>query len=183
MQIDRAEIVAVEIDWVCYHTLQKTVGNANRVRLENRDSREYNPPGQFHAIATSFADHHIHPKDKKRYFDNVKNNLLGGSVFVVGDEFLREHDEGNEEERRKALNAWHGHIIEIAERNGEHELARLEREALRSGLEGKGDFKVSCSRYESELEESGLKVIHKEKIGPLDREDIGGIFVYVIGKK
>ena len=37
--------------------------------------------------------------------------------------------------------------------------------------------------YEAELDKAGLRVINKELIGPKDRDDLGGIYVYTIGKK
>jgi SAM-dependent methyltransferase len=183
LRLAKADVFAVEIDWACYHILEHTIGDHENVRLENRDSREYNPPGQFAAICTSFADHHIHPMDKGKYFSNVRQNLLDDAIFVVGDEFLVEHDANDESQRRTALELWHNHIIGIAEHKGQTALADLERDALKSGLEGKGDFKVSCSVYEAELDKAGLRVIDKELIGPKDRDDLGGIYVYTIGKK
>jgi hypothetical protein len=76
------------------------------------------------------------------------------------------------------LKAYHEHIIEIAKQQREHELAKLEQKAWDSGLERKGDFKMSCTQYESALNRAGFK-FHKKKIGPLDRDDIGGVYVFI----
>jgi hypothetical protein len=46
-----------------------------------------------------------------------------------------------------------------------------------SGIERKGDFKLPCSIYESMLRKAGF-TFEKYLIGPADRQDIGGIYVY-----
>lgn len=182
------DLVAVEFDWACFLRLQQTVselkvgGNQSKITVENKDSRVYNPLGQFRVIASSFADHHIHPIDKPRYFRNVHHNLENGAVFVVGDEFLVNHDPKDEEARRDALRLWHEHIIGIAKEKNQDVLAKLEHDALQSGLQGRGDFKVSCAEYEEHLTRANLKVKEKVRIGPLERDDIGGIYVYTIEK-
>jgi len=186
--LSSVELVAVEIDWACYQMLKQTVaelkarGAPSPITTENRDSREYNPPGQFRVITSSFADHHIHPIDKFRYFCNVRDNLEDGGIFVVGDEFLADHDPRNEEARHAALRKWHEHVIGIARSKGQEVLVKLEEDALHSGLQGRGDFKVSCAEYKAHLKRAGLRVRAEKKIGPLDRDDIGGIYVYTVEK-
>jgi SAM-dependent methyltransferase len=187
-ELPNVDLVAVELDWACFKWLEQTIaelespGNSLKITSENKDSRSYNPPGRFRVITSAFADHHIHPVDKLRYFKNVRNNLEDGGIFVVGDEFLHEHDSKDDPARREALERWHGHIIDIAKSKGQDVLAKLEHDALQSGLQERGDFKVSCSEYEKHLERANLKIKQRIKIGPLDRDDIGGIYVYVIEK-
>ncbi|NER19539.1 MAG: methyltransferase domain-containing protein [Symploca sp. SIO1C2] len=179
------KIDAIEFDWHCYKLLKiKTREFANShpnidVNVYHEDSRTYDPEGKFNYIFSAFADHHIKSRDKEIYFENVKNNLQPGGLMIVGDEFLREHNADNKEERNRALRDYHSHIIKIAESESNFVLAELERQALDSGLEEKGDFKVSCSQYENFIRNAGFKVKKKIKIGPLNRDDIGGIYVYV----
>ncbi|MFB2894350.1 TIR domain-containing protein [Aerosakkonemataceae cyanobacterium BLCC-F50] len=174
------EIVALEIDWHCYNILQHKFSNQQgRVQLKHKDSRTYNPSGQFDYIFSSFSDHHIKSGDKKRYFDNVKRNLKPGGLMIVGDEFLRDHP-NNKKEREDALRDYHNHIIDIAKREGQTTLADLEEKALKSGLEEIGDFKVSCKDYEKYLTEAGF-YFKQKRIGPPDPEEakrIGGVYVY-----
>lgn len=180
IKIPNVEIVAVELDWVCFHRLKHTVEKYNTVTVVNNDSCTYvDPMGKFDCIVSSFSDHHIKPKDKKDYFSNLKHNLSLKGLIVVGDEFLASYDINDGSARQMALKNYHDHIIEIAEKGGESILAQLERDALKSGLEGIGDFKVSCEEYEDLLTTSCLK-FEKEKIGPLDRDDIGGVYIYKI---
>lgn len=179
---------AIEFDWHCYKILDiKTRQFAEshqtiQVSVYHEDSRTYNPPGEFDYIFSAFADHHIRKGDKKIYFENVKINLKKGGLMIVGDEFLREHNLENPEEAEQALRAYHEHIIGIARSQGYNNLAELEYQALQSGLlglqgTGGGDFKVSCSQYEKFLRDAGFE-FKREKIGPLDRDDIGGVYVY-----
>lgn len=195
-----SKLSALEIDWHCYkvlvsklkksdyketedvenplNTILKKNDGSRTIELYCADSRKFIPRGKFDYIFSSFADHHIKLEDKAKYFKNVKRNLKPGGSMIVGDEFLREHNPNNREEKEQALRDYHDHIIKIAENEGHYILAELEQQALDSGLEEKGDFKVSCSQYEKFLTDAGFK-FRKEKIGPLDRDDIGGIYVYV----
>jgi predicted O-methyltransferase YrrM len=176
---------AIEFDWHCYKILNiktrefKNSHSEIQVTVHHEDSRTYNPHGKFDYIFSTFADHHIKKNDKEIYFENVRKNLKSGGLMIVGDEFLREHEPENKEDKEQALRAYHNHIIEIAEREGHSVLVELERQALESGLEEQGDFKVSCSQYEQFLQDAGFKIEKKVKIGPLDLDNIGGIYVYV----
>lgn len=173
-----AEIVAIEYDWACCQTLKHNVREfQKKVRIEYEDSRVFNPAGKFDAIVSSFADHHIRPGDKGRYFENVIRNLKKGAPFIVGDEFLREHGINDEASRIAALHDYHEHIINIALKQNETVLAELEREALKSGIERKGDFKLSCGHYEEMLGRASFQ-FQRYCIGPLDTNQIGGVFVY-----
>lgn len=176
------KIDVVEIDWYCYRRLEeKLIRDANlnqtQINIHHEDSRTYDPPGKFDYIFSSFADHHIKTGDKEKYFENVKRNLKPGGLLIVGDEFIPEHDPEKKEARDLALKAYHNHIINIAEQQGEIILADLERAALNSGLEEKGDFKVSCTQYEMQLRNARFE-FKQEKIGPLELQDVGGVYVY-----
>ena len=152
-----------------------------KVKPLNQDSRRFSPTGRFHAIFSSFADHHIKPQDKRDYLRNVKQNLHDRGVFIVGDEFLRPHRSQDKKEKETALHAYHDHIIEIARNAGNDVLVALETAALNSGLNEQGDFKVSCGQYESHLRDSGL-AFDRRKIGPASEElerEVGGVYVYV----
>jgi SAM-dependent methyltransferase len=185
--IENAEIVALEIDWHCFNILRPKISRilgaskdqSTDIVCLNKDSRTYDHPGEFDFITSSFADHHIKPYDKEKYFANVKRNLKPGACLIVGDEFLPQYDKHDPESRRKALRSYHGHIIGLAEQQGATELAKLEQEALDSGLQEIGDFKLSCDLYEELLKKSGLN-FEKHKIGPEDLPEVGGVYVYQI---
>lgn len=179
-----SKLVALEIDWACYNRLYYRLTRLkNTVSVCNEDSRSFRPPGgPFHAVFSSFADHHIQPRDKTDYFANVRSNLTPHGLLIVGDEFLPFYDPLLEEMRIGALNSYHGHIIEFAEKAGESVLVHLESQALESGIKKIGDFKMSCTEYEHHLSENGFTVLSKERIGPRDEElaeQVGGVYVYV----
>ena len=104
------------------------------------------------------------------------------SLFIIGDEFLRQYNPNDKSDRISALKDYHMHIIGKARNEGHSILARLEELALESGINETGDFKVSCQEYESYLDRSGFSVDIRRKIGPSDNEingvDIGGVYVY-----
>ncbi len=192
----------IEIDWHCFHLLKSKIKecfNANtiisdvadkleiniehrerntRINVYHKDSRWYDPNGKFDYIVSSFADHHIHDFDKQKYFDNVKRNLNSNGLFIIGDEFLRVYDQNKTDDKRNALEDYHNHIINIAKREGHHVLVSLEQAALESGIKGIGDFKVSCEEYERYLDNAGFRFDEPQKIGPLELDNVGGIYVY-----
>jgi ubiquinone/menaquinone biosynthesis C-methylase UbiE len=171
-------VVALEIDWACYLRLAQNLRQYPNVRCENKDSRVYDPEGEFDFIFSSFADHHIKPADKARYFKNIRRNLKPGGKFIVGDEFLRPHDRNNSKEWEGALRAYHGYVMDVAKKDGKMELVGLEDAALTSGLTRRGDFKVTVAEYEEHLRAAGFR-FEKHLIGPANANEVGGIFVYV----
>jgi SAM-dependent methyltransferase len=189
--VDKLDITALEIDWACFHILKKNMGLCaetmtnlqTKFTAKNEDSRKYDPAGTFRLIFSSFSDHHIYFLDKEKYLKNVRKNLDDNGLFIVGDEFLPEHDETDAKARRDALETYHQHIISTARQAGYPMLVNLEERALESGLREWGDFKVSCEHYESLVARSGFKMIHKHKVGPLDRDDLGGVYVYALSKE
>jgi hypothetical protein len=108
----------------------------------------------------------------------VKRNLVSDGLFIVGDEFLMDHNERSRTERDAALRTYHQYIIDCATREQHPQVASLEAKALESGLNLWGDFKMSCRHYEQQASASGLSLVSKEKIGPLDNDKVGGIYVY-----
>jgi spermidine synthase len=177
-KIPNVEVVAVEIDLQCFHILKGNLKNFPSVELVNGDSCTYqDSKTQFNYIFSSFSDHHIKPADKQEYLQNIKRNLAPDGLLIVGDEFLAAHEPNNRDAWEAVLKAYHNHIIEIALEQGEEILASLEQDALKSGLAQNGDFKVSCSQYNDFLSAAGFAFTHK-KIGPLNRDDVGGVYVY-----
>lgn len=207
-------IEAVEIDGTCFNKLGYKVRRAQEFEdarppdlerrrrvfsVHNKDSRTFDPPGRFDLIFSSFADHHIRSDDKQKYFENVRRNLEIDGLFIVGDEFLKSHDPSSERERLEALERWHQYVIDVANRDGHHELAELEKMAWDSGIQRKGDFKTDRPHYEEALRGAGLRVRASVPIliGPTDFKDlvnpptyptdgltvngcVGGVYVYLI---
>ena len=180
-----ASIVAVEYDSECFAILFRKFTNLgsdrrstiNRVDPQIGDSIEYNPDGTFDFVFSSFAEHHISPADKQRYFENVKRNLSKGAKFIVGDEFLPPHDLKDAEARRSALVAYHETIIKLAEQSGHFGLAQLERSALENGIDQVVDFKCTLHEYIDAASSNGLKCLSKLKVSDGDYDKVGGIFV------
>lgn len=179
-KIPYLQVTVVELDRKCFQVLQKNLQDYPSVSLVNGDScMYYHPELKFDYIFSSFSDHHIKPTEKYKYFQNIKRNLKPGGLFIVGDEFLPPHNPNDQVSWENSLKTYHHHIIDIAKKEGEEILANLELEALKSGLAKNGDFKVSCSQYEELLLNANLKFTSK-KIGPLNRDDVGGVYVYQI---
>jgi SAM-dependent methyltransferase len=174
-----------------------------RPKVSQEDAKRYDPSGKFDLIFSSFADHHIVGDDNEanQYYENIRKNLFDGSFFIVGDEFLREHDRTSNEDRIKAIKTYHNHIIEQAriemeqaptDRRDDYQgLIELETEAMESGIRAvhnprshnSGDYKVSISHFQQRIERAGLHIDSIVPIGPQDeslRERVGGIYVIKI---
>jgi len=100
----------------------------------------------------------------------MASTLWAGKLFLFFE---------NEEQRKEALYAYHCYIIEKALKDKNFEVAQIEINALKSGLEEIGDFKRHEAMFEEEMVSSGLRLVQKNKIGPFVPSDVGGIFVYV----
>jgi len=84
-----------------------------------------------------------------------------------------------ENDRKKGLFKYHNYIIGLALQDDRVQLSELENNALKSGLNMVGDFKRHETMFEEELKSAGFKMLVKKKMGPLDRDDVGGVYVYV----
>ena len=174
-----------------------------RFKVKQEDAKRYDPPGKFDLIFSSFADHHIVTDDDAadQYYENIKKNLFDSSFFIVGDEFLRDHNPAIHEERIEAIKAYHNHIIEQAQIENilapanQHDdyagLIELETEAMESGIRAvhnprshdSGDYKVSIQQFRERIERAGLCIDSIVPIGPQDeqiRNSVGGIYVIKI---
>lgn len=180
-----ASIVAVELDEVCAAVLRdKLRGHAN-VRCDIGDSTRYRGP-QVHVVVTSFADHHIPDADKHAYFMNIRANLLDAGVFVSGEEFLPDYDEGDSGARDVAIYAYHQCILRLianlANDRARVVLTELETAAMQSGLDRQGDFKISAAAYRRLVTASGFSCA-QTKLGPMDYEGVGGVYVNTMAKR
>jgi len=179
-KVKDASMTCVEPDANCFKTLVKALDGGNpKLRLVKEDGVVYKGTAPFDYCFSSFAHHHIPYGKRKEYAENIKANLKKGGAYIVGDEFIP--DFGNEEERKESLKRYHNYIIDLAEKQGNHETAELERIFLEKNLQGE-EYKISCGMFEEEMRKGGLRVEQKIKMGPMEREDVGGIYVYVVRK-
>jgi ubiquinone/menaquinone biosynthesis C-methylase UbiE len=187
--VQNADVLAFEIDWAYYNIAKHQLAKYNHIKLVHADARKVDPEGpnvKYKYIFSCFLEHHINIKDKVKYLKNVRNNLEEGGLFIVGDSFLRDFNDENKEERDAAIYDYHNHIIEIAKKNKtDDDFANMEENLLNAKLDEDnpevGDHKVSLRKYEEYLREAGLKVVGiPKKIGPLGRDDVGGVYVYAI---
>jgi cyclopropane fatty-acyl-phospholipid synthase-like methyltransferase/DNA-binding CsgD family transcriptional regulator len=180
-QVKNSNLIAIELDWLCFKKLKRKIGFNSNVTITNRDSCTYDPDGTFNYIFSALADQHIREQDKETYLTNVWRNLDPGDLFIIGDEFLLPHNSEDQNERQNALRAFHHNMIRIAENDEKTEVAKLEAAALSSALENRGSFKVSCRAYENLLTKVGFK-FEKIEITSQKQEETGGVYVYKVEK-
>lgn len=195
--LNYGQLLALEFDNECYEFLQKKMRSEKKIFCLNEDAAFFDPSGKFDFIFSSFADHHIAKNDTFRsYLNNIKRNLHAGSYFIVGDEFLPDHDHENLIENNNAVNVYHDHIIKLAkkyrdeadenEKSDWDGMIELEENARISGLNNngtQGDHKVSLKTYLKRLKEANLEYEEPYLIGPEDdnlRKKTGGIYVICI---
>lgn len=191
-KISNADVLAFEIDWAYFNIASYRLSKYDHVKLEYADARKVDPEGpdvKYKYIFSCFLDHHMKVTDKVndkiKYLLNVRKNLEKGGLFIVGDSFLRDFTE-DEEDRKNAILDYHNHIIEITKNKAKTaEFARMEKKLLDDKLDKEkeyvDDYKVSLKQYEEYLHKAGLKVKGDPvKIGPTDVENVGGVYVYTI---
>ncbi len=167
-------VSAVEIDQNCFEVLDDYVqGNASCIQA---DAVTYLNPGYFDIVVSTFAHDHIHFDAAGEFVNNIRGNLKKGGLYIMGGEILPFYE--TESERQEALQQYHGYIVETANRQKNFLLAQIEISALQSGVEMVGDFKRHEQMFEEEMLTNRFELVEKNKIGPSDRNDVGGVFVY-----
>lgn len=176
LKLPFTDVHAVEIDGECFNILNNQF-QSDRFHAIEDNAVTYCRERFFDVVVSSFAHDHIHYKDGLTFAENIKGNLKEGGVYIMGGEFLPFYQ--TSEERIESLYKYHCFIVEKTLRERNFRVAQIEINALESGIEMIGDFKRHVSLFEQEMSNGGLQLRKKKKIGPLDREDVGGVFVYV----
>ena len=165
---------AIEIDANCWQLLEQNLGGA--VNCICDDAVTYQGVSGYDVAVSVFAHDHI-PEDRGVQFaNNIRRNLTDDGIYIMGGEILPYY--ACEADRRDALHAYHGYIIDTALREENFEVAKLEIDALSSGLNRVGDFKRHEKMFEAEMQSAKFKLLKKTKVGPLNRDEVGGVFVY-----
>jgi len=170
------ELDCLDLDSDCCNIL-KEHKEALNFNVINGDAITYCKPHEYDLLVSTFAHDHIHFDKRFAFARNLFSNMKKGGRYVIGMEVLPYFS--TENDRKKALFRYHNYIIEMSLQDDRVQLSELENNALKSGLDMVGDFKRHEVMFEEELKSAGFKMLVKKKMGPLDRNDIGGVFVYV----
>jgi len=176
--IQNVTIDSLEIDTNCCKALMKHIKNKN-VSIVQGDAVTFIKNKPYDIVVSSFAHDHIHFSRRKKLAKNIASNLKQNGVYIVGLEILPKFS--TEKERKQALYKYHNHIIGKAKKDGHHKLAKLEHEALVSGIKKIGDFKTHVRAFENEMKPHFI-ISFKEKIGPINKKT-GGVYVYTFKKR
>jgi hypothetical protein len=148
----------------------------NKINLLIDDPVEkYSRSNYYDFIISSFAHDHI--KDGGLLAQVLYDNLKSGGFYICGLELLRSYKDKHDYE--KALEQWHGFVIDKALQAGNSHLVKSEEEALESGRKGIADFKVSPNIFENDMKTAGFKLYLDKKVVPHNITSIGGVYVYV----
>ncbi|MFH1586684.1 MAG: class I SAM-dependent methyltransferase [Candidatus Diapherotrites archaeon] len=173
-------IDALEIDGECYSYLGHKFGE-QKINLIQGDAVFHSKEGHYDIIASCFAHDHTSSFGTRLDFSKtLAKNLAPGGIYVVGQEIIPKFS--NMEERRRALRTFQGYIVWQAIQDGHEEVAGLELASLKSAVDETGDWKRHMEMFEEEMRHAGLKEIFRKKMGPADRDDIGGVYVFVYRK-
>ena len=170
------DLDCIELDNESCKILKEHLGSSN-VNVINGDAITYCKPHEYDLLISTFAHDHIHYEKRLVFARNLFHNMKKGGRYVIGMEVLPYFS--TEDDRKKALFKYHNYIIELALMDDRVQLSELENNALKSGLDMVGDFKRHEVMFEEELKSAGFKMLVKKKMGPLDRDDVGGVYVYV----
>lgn len=176
VQHDFLELDCVELDSKCGEILSSHP-EAKHYSVHVADATTYCKPGEYDLLVSVFAHDHIHFDKRFTLARNLRDNLKKGGRYIMGGEVLPRYQ--NDHERKKALFKYHNMIIDIALKHDRVQLCELENNALKSGLDMVGDFKRHEEMLEDEMRSADFVIAEKIKMGPLDREDCGGVYIYV----
>ena len=146
---------------------------------------DYEPKEKADAVLAMFSLTHLNGAQMKKFLAKCKRKFLKqDGILVIGDEFLPKHNEKSKTARIKALAAHHNNVIAKAILDGKPELARLELDAMISGFNKQGDFKVTCPKFEERLNDAGfefkkIKIYPSKKDFALSKTKGTGVYVYV----
>jgi hypothetical protein len=158
------------------NVMKTNVGNALELDVESC----------YAFVFSSFSEHHIRREQRQEYLSRIRRALRPGGFFIVGDEFLRPHNEDDSRQYEDALRDYHQFIVNEANREHNTELAELEKAAWDSGLPSsktRVDYKVTVKSYLNALAASDFKTVRQACISPSQiSETIGGIYVFVFWK-
>lgn len=180
LKIPNLYVTALELDLGCCEIMRKYLENESNLNVVHGNALEYSEDKPFDFVVSTFAHDHIHWDYAEQFSANIQRNLTAEGLYFMGGEILPDYE--SVDEREKALYKYHGMIVDRALKNKDYRLAQIEINALESGVEMIGDFKRSANKFEAEMNTSGFSQEMKEKMGPLDQDDVGGVFVYAFKK-
>lgn len=180
LRIPGLHVTALELDLGCCDIMRSYLEHETALHVVHGNAMEYAEAEPFDFVVSTFAHDHIHWECADRFTANIRKNLVDGGVYFMGGEILPAYM--TLEEREEALYLYHGMIVDRALKSKDYRLAQIEINALESGVEMIGDFKRSEEKFESEMATAGFILELKDKMGPLDRDDLGGVFVYAYKK-
>jgi len=169
------DLDCLELDNECCKILNEHPESSD-FNVINGDAITYCKPHEYDLLVSTFAHDHIHYDKRFAFAKNLFSNMKKGGRYIIGMEILPYFS--TENDRKKALFKYHNYIIEMSLQDDRVQLSELENNALKSGLDMVGDFKRHEVMFEEELTSAGFKMIARKKMGPLDRDDVGGVYVY-----
>lgn len=169
------DIDALELDSKCFEIIHRNMNG--RVNCICGDAVTYCRANHYHMVGSSFAHDHIHYDRGRDFAENIRANLIRHGIYIMGGEILPYYND--DEQRKESLYTYHEMIIHRALREGHFRLAQIEINALESGIHMIGDFKRHEALFEREMLSADFRIKEKMKMGPLDCNDSGGVYVYV----
>jgi len=175
-----SKIIANEADRNCLDYLRKNMSQFVNTKfiLGNASSKDFGEA--FNIIVMSIGYHHLKKEDRPKFWENIKKHMASDSLLFLTDEFIPHFT--SEEERIKNTKYAKQYIIDLCNKAGKYQTAALQKIFLDVNLFGVEEYKISTQLFEEDIKKAGFKIMDKEKVGPLDRDDVGGIFVYIIQK-
>ncbi len=175
LSIEGLNVTLLEPDERSRKVLQKQLGTRLKNHILEMGAEELTDNNYWDLVVSSFSHDHI--KDGGRLAHSIYNALKVGGIYISGVEILRDYE--SDDDRIDALYKWHSFVIDDAREKREMELAKLENEALVSGVNGIADFKKDIAHFEEDFNAVGnFKQIIKTKIGSLTKPGIGGVYVF-----
>ena len=176
-EMSKVDITALEKEARFFRVLKKNLVG-QEINIIQGDSITYKNLGKFDFIASSVFHHHIPDPWKITCLNNAFLNLKPGGYYIIGDEFIPKYN--SDQERKDKLKIWYDHVLSGIKKHRKWGLFKLECRYLDAEYNRRGEYKISPELFEKSVQQTKFKIFKKKKIGP--KEDIGGLYVYVLRK-
>ncbi len=177
-KIKNVKIIAVDPDVNYFKAAKIKLSKYNYVELlqESALTLKIKP---VNLIVMRYVYHHIHDKEKRKFIQNMYDNLKTKGTIIILDEFIPSYS--NEEEWKQSLINYHDKRSEIALKMDDKVTADCEQESKEIALKREEEeFKVHLGILEEDLKTAGFVNIDIKLVEHSELQDSTPLGMYII---
>ena len=122
------------------------------IRIVEADARSFDPPRKANFAVCTAGLHHLSLKDQPMFLTKVKRDLGDNAFFLVGEEFIRDHEDENS--RKKAVLELFSELMSYLEQTkAPLEVVEAAADTFVNDWCERGEYKISKRKLETMLAE------------------------------